>query len=89
MAQRMPDAAGFSPTFRGIMPDRDPHHGEAFSLLAQSGSQLDKVSRRPGPNLAPETNPAMVEIGEERGSVGVAGQRADAASSWNTLEGGV
>jgi hypothetical protein len=29
----------------------------------------------------------MVEIGKERGSAEVAGQRADAASSWNTLEG--
>jgi hypothetical protein len=38
---------------------------------------------------APETNPAMVEIGKERGSAEVAGQRADAASSWSTLEGGV
>ena len=33
--------------FCGMMPDRDPHHGEAFSPLAQLGSQLDKVPRRP------------------------------------------
>jgi hypothetical protein len=31
----------------------------------------------------------MVEIGKERRSAEVAGQRAGAASSWNTLEGGV
>jgi hypothetical protein len=42
--------------------------------------------RRFKPSL--ETNPA-VEIGKERGSAGAASQRADAALSWNTLEGGV
>jgi hypothetical protein len=42
-----------------------------------------------GPNLPLETNPVVVEIGKERGSAEVAGQRADAASSWNTLKGGV
>jgi hypothetical protein len=38
---------------------------------------------------SPETNPAVVEIGKERGSAEAASQRADAALSWNTLEGGV
>jgi hypothetical protein len=33
-------------------------------------------------------NPAVVEIGKERGSAEAASQRADAALSWNTLEGG-
>jgi len=42
-----------------------------------------------GLNLPPETNPAVVEIGKEGGSAEVAGQRADAASSWNTWEGGI
>jgi hypothetical protein len=37
----------------------------------------------------PETKPAVVEIGKERGSVEAASQRADAASSWNMLEGSV
>jgi hypothetical protein len=42
-----------------------------------------------GLNSSPEINPAVVEIGRERGSVGAASQRADAALSWITLEGGV
>jgi hypothetical protein len=36
---------------------------------------------------SPETKPAVVEIGKERGSVEAASQRADAALSWNTSEG--
>jgi hypothetical protein len=42
-----------------------------------------------GLTLAPKTNPAVVKVGKERGSAEVAGQRADATSSWNTLKGGV
>jgi hypothetical protein len=38
---------------------------------------------------SPETKSAMVEIGEERGSAKAASQRANAALSWNMLEGGV
>ena len=38
--------------------------------------------------LPPRPNPAVVEIGKERGSAEAASQRADAALSWNTLEGG-
>src|SRR5271168_4943965 len=38
---------------------------------------------------SPEIKPAVVEIGRERGSAEAASQPADAALSWNTLEGGV
>jgi len=38
---------------------------------------------------SPRPKPAVVEVGIERGSAEVASQRADAALSWNTLEGGV
>jgi hypothetical protein len=36
-----------------------------------------------------QTKPAVLEIGKEKGSAEAASQRADAPSSWNTLEEGV
>jgi hypothetical protein len=42
-----------------------------------------------GPKPPPETKPAVVEIGKERGSAEAASQYADAALSWKMLEGGI
>jgi hypothetical protein len=55
----------------------------AFSLIG-----LVAVLICAGPTPPPETKPAVVEIGRERGSAETASQRAGAALSWNTLEGG-
>jgi len=57
-----------------------------FLQLALSQCQSTPVQILP---LPPETKPAVVEIGKEPGSAEAASQRADAALSWNTLEGGV
>jgi len=57
-------------------------------LLAFSPIGLVAVPICAGRNLPPRQKPVM-EIGKERGSAEATSQRADAASSWNTLEGGV
>src|ERR1700729_3631782 len=55
-----------------------------FLQLALSQCQYARVQ-----TLPPRPKPAVVEIGKERGSAEAASQRADAALSWNGLEGGV
>jgi hypothetical protein len=42
---RIPDSTGSSPAHRGVEAGPEYHHGEAFSPLAPSRSQLDRVPR--------------------------------------------
>jgi hypothetical protein len=55
-----------------------------FPRLALSQCQYVCQSK-----TSPETKPAVVEISKEWGSAEAASQRANAALSWNELEGGV
>src|SRR5256885_820211 len=62
--------------------------GSGAEHAAFSPIGLVAVPTCAGPTPTPETKPAVVEIGRERGSAEATSQRAGAALSWNTLEGG-
>jgi hypothetical protein len=62
------------------------HSSACVGSIAITFTSIDSVSSIAvpicaGPKLPPETKPAVVEIGKERGSAETANQRADAASS--------